>query len=116
MPVYKWVAVNRRGRTVKGDIEAANERIANFQLKRRNASSGGGGVGGPYNSIDGERGPVGYETSVYFQKRGIKFAVNEGIDGIGVGDIKFVRSYFLVSSHVTDKNIIRSTFIRITGI
>ncbi|MBW1790353.1 MAG: type II secretion system F family protein, partial [Deltaproteobacteria bacterium] len=36
MPVYKWVAVSRRGRTVKGELEAANERIANFQLKRRN--------------------------------------------------------------------------------
>ena len=36
MPVYKWVAVTRKGRTLKGEIEAADERIARLQLKRRN--------------------------------------------------------------------------------
>lgn len=36
MPVYKWVAVTRKGRTIKGEIEAADEKIAALQLKRRN--------------------------------------------------------------------------------
>ncbi len=36
MPVYKWVAVTRKGRTIKGEIEAADEKIARLQLKRRN--------------------------------------------------------------------------------
>ena len=36
MPVYKWVAETRRGRTLKGEIEAADEKIARLQLKRRN--------------------------------------------------------------------------------
>ncbi len=36
MPVYKWVAVTRKGRTIKGEIEAADEKIAAMQLKRRN--------------------------------------------------------------------------------
>jgi type IV pilus assembly protein PilC len=36
MPVYKWVAVTRKGKTLRGDLEAANERIAQLQLKRRN--------------------------------------------------------------------------------
>ena len=36
MPVYKWVAVTKRGRTLKGEIEAADEKIARLQLKRRN--------------------------------------------------------------------------------
>ncbi len=36
MPVYKWVAVTRKGRTLKGEIEAADEKIARIQLKRRN--------------------------------------------------------------------------------
>lgn len=36
MPVYKWVAVTRRGKTIKGELEAYNERIAEAQLKRRN--------------------------------------------------------------------------------
>ena len=36
MPVYKWVAITRRGRTLKGEIEAADEKIARLQLKRRN--------------------------------------------------------------------------------
>jgi type IV pilus assembly protein PilC len=38
MPVYSWVAVTRKGRTLKGDLEAADERIALAQLKRRNLS------------------------------------------------------------------------------
>jgi type IV pilus assembly protein PilC len=36
MPVYKWVAETRKGRTLKGELEAANEKIAQIQLKRRN--------------------------------------------------------------------------------
>lgn len=36
MPAYRWVAVTRRGRTIRGELEAANERIAQLQLKRRN--------------------------------------------------------------------------------
>ncbi|RLB20486.1 MAG: type II secretion system F family protein [Deltaproteobacteria bacterium] len=36
MPVYKWVAVTKKGRTLKGEIEAADEKIARLQLKRRN--------------------------------------------------------------------------------
>ncbi len=36
MPVYKWVAQTKRGRTIKGELEAANQKIAEFQLKRRN--------------------------------------------------------------------------------
>lgn len=36
MPVYTWVAETRKGRKLKGDIEAADERIAMSQLKRRN--------------------------------------------------------------------------------
>jgi type IV pilus assembly protein PilC len=35
MPVYTWVALTRRGRTLKGDIEAVDETIALSQLKRR---------------------------------------------------------------------------------
>ncbi|MFZ0447708.1 MAG: type II secretion system F family protein [Desulfatiglandaceae bacterium] len=36
MPVYKWVADTRKGRTIKGELEAADEKIARLQLKRRN--------------------------------------------------------------------------------
>jgi type IV pilus assembly protein PilC len=36
MPVYKWVAETRKGRVLKGELEAADERIARLQLKRRN--------------------------------------------------------------------------------
>lgn len=36
MPTYRWVAVTKRGRTIKGELEAANEKIAQLQLKRRN--------------------------------------------------------------------------------
>ncbi len=35
MPVYKWVAETRKGKTVKGEIEAPDERTARFLLKRR---------------------------------------------------------------------------------
>ncbi len=35
MPVYKWVAETTRGKRIKGELEAANERIAHAQLKRR---------------------------------------------------------------------------------
>jgi len=36
MAVYKWVAETRKGRVIKGELEAANEKIARLQLKRRN--------------------------------------------------------------------------------
>lgn len=36
MPVYKWVAVTRKGKTLKGETEAPDERLARAQLKRRN--------------------------------------------------------------------------------
>lgn len=36
MPVYKWVAETRKGRILKGEVEAADEKIARLQLKRRN--------------------------------------------------------------------------------
>jgi len=36
MPVYTWVADTRKGKTLKGELEAANEKIARLQLKRRN--------------------------------------------------------------------------------
>jgi type IV pilus assembly protein PilC len=35
MPVYTWVAKTRKGRTLKGEIEAVDETIALNQLKRR---------------------------------------------------------------------------------
>ncbi len=38
MPVYKWVAETRKGRILKGELEATDERIARLQLKRRNLS------------------------------------------------------------------------------
>ncbi len=38
MPVYKWVAETRKGRVLRGELEAADERIARLQLKRRNLS------------------------------------------------------------------------------
>ncbi len=38
MPVYVWVAQTRKGRKLKGELEAADERIAMGQLKRRNLS------------------------------------------------------------------------------
>ena len=36
MPVYKWIAETRKGKTIKGELEAADEKIAEIQLKRRN--------------------------------------------------------------------------------
>jgi len=36
MPVYRWAAVTKRGRKIKGELEAGNEIIARQQLKRRN--------------------------------------------------------------------------------
>ncbi|MBW2302821.1 MAG: type II secretion system F family protein [Deltaproteobacteria bacterium] len=36
MPVYLWVAETKKGRKLKGEIEAANEKIALSQLKKRN--------------------------------------------------------------------------------
>ncbi|MFP3927637.1 MAG: type II secretion system F family protein, partial [Desulfobacteraceae bacterium] len=36
MPVYLWVAETRKGRKLKGEIEAADEKIAMSQLRRRN--------------------------------------------------------------------------------
>ncbi len=36
MPVYLWVAETKKGRKLKGELEAANEKIALSQLKRRN--------------------------------------------------------------------------------
>ena len=36
MPVYAWVAETKKGRKLKGELEAADEKIAQNQLKRRN--------------------------------------------------------------------------------
>jgi len=36
MSVYKWVAETKKGKILKGQLEAADERIAQLQLKRRN--------------------------------------------------------------------------------
>ena len=36
MPVFVWVVETRRGRKLKGELEAADEKIALSQLKRRN--------------------------------------------------------------------------------
>jgi type IV pilus assembly protein PilC len=36
MPIFKWVAETRKGKTLKGEVEAADEKIARLQLKRRN--------------------------------------------------------------------------------
>ena len=35
MPVYKWVAETPRGKVIKGELEAANEKIVRAQLRRR---------------------------------------------------------------------------------
>ncbi len=35
MPVYKWVAETRKGRTIRGQLEAPDERAARLQLRRR---------------------------------------------------------------------------------
>jgi len=36
MPIYAWVAQTKKGRKLKGEIDAANEAIALSQLKKRN--------------------------------------------------------------------------------
>lgn len=36
MPAYKWVAETKKGKIIKGELEAANEKMAQLQLKRRN--------------------------------------------------------------------------------
>ncbi|MEA2038645.1 MAG: type II secretion system F family protein [Thermodesulfobacteriota bacterium] len=36
MPAYKWVAETKKGKTIRGELEAANEKMAQLQLKRRN--------------------------------------------------------------------------------
>ncbi|RJR52440.1 MAG: type II secretion system F family protein [Desulfobacteraceae bacterium] len=36
MPIYQWVAVTKRGRKLKGELDAANEKMAQSQLKKRN--------------------------------------------------------------------------------
>ena len=36
MPEYKWVAETKKGKTIRGELEAADEKMARLQLKRRN--------------------------------------------------------------------------------
>ncbi|HBF42854.1 MAG TPA: pilus assembly protein PilC [Desulfobacteraceae bacterium] len=36
MPIYKWVAETRKGKTLKGELDAGNEKIIQLQLRRRN--------------------------------------------------------------------------------
>ncbi len=36
MPEFKWVAENKKGKTLRGEVEAADEKMARLQLKRRN--------------------------------------------------------------------------------
>ena len=36
MPVYNWVAENQKGKIIKGELDAPNEKIVTAQLKRRN--------------------------------------------------------------------------------
>ncbi|MBW1798477.1 MAG: type II secretion system F family protein, partial [Deltaproteobacteria bacterium] len=36
MPIFLWVAQTKKGKTLKGELEAADEKIALSQLKRRN--------------------------------------------------------------------------------
>jgi len=36
MPVYQWVAITKKGRKLKGELDAANENIALNHLKKRN--------------------------------------------------------------------------------
>jgi len=36
MPIFSWVADTKKGRRLKGELEAANEKIALSQLKKRN--------------------------------------------------------------------------------
>jgi len=35
MPIYVWVGKTKKGRSIKGELEAADERIARIQLKKR---------------------------------------------------------------------------------
>jgi type IV pilus assembly protein PilC len=35
MPIYVWAGKSKKGRPLKGELEAADERIARIQLKRR---------------------------------------------------------------------------------
>ena len=36
MPIYQWVAVTKKGRKLKGELDAPSEKIAQGQLKKRN--------------------------------------------------------------------------------
>lgn len=36
MPIYNWAGKTKKGRTLKGELDAADERIARIQLKKRN--------------------------------------------------------------------------------
>ncbi|MCJ7686458.1 MAG: type II secretion system F family protein [Desulfobacteraceae bacterium] len=36
MPIYKWVAETKKGKTIKGELEAPDEKSAELQLRRRN--------------------------------------------------------------------------------
>ena len=36
MPEYKWVCETKKGKTIRGELEAADEKMARLQLKRRN--------------------------------------------------------------------------------
>ncbi len=36
MPIYNWVAETKKGKVIKGELEAADEKLAGLQLKRRN--------------------------------------------------------------------------------
>ena len=36
MPEYKWVCETKKGKTIRGELEATDEKIARLQLKRRN--------------------------------------------------------------------------------
>ena len=36
MPIYIWSGKNKKGRVIKGELEAVDERIARVQIKRRN--------------------------------------------------------------------------------
>lgn len=38
MPIYRWVAETRKGKVIRGELDAADEKIARLQLKRRNLS------------------------------------------------------------------------------
>jgi len=36
MPIYVWAGKNKKGRSIKGELETADERIARIRLKKRN--------------------------------------------------------------------------------